>query len=246
MRGDDFMEYQGRVLRHELKYAINDLEYTYLKSKLKAMMDLDINVGESKEYHIRSLYFDDLTDSAFTEKVDGVFQRKKYRIRIYNKSDQLIRLELKEKFDSYVAKTSRIISRSFFDKILSKQLKLEDVKQDPFLLDFYLEMKMNLLEPKVIVDYIREPFAYFYGNVRVTFDKALKAAINTNDIFKASPLLASPKMEGTMILEVKYDDFLPAFIHAGLKISRHQHMALSKYTLCRELKNSLNWKERLL
>lgn len=240
------MEYAGRTLRHELKYAINDFEYVTLKSKIKTMMDLDENVGQAREYHIRSLYFDDFSDSSYNEKTSGDFRRKKYRIRIYNKSDELIRLELKEKFDSFIAKTSRVIDKNLYEKILQKKIAFSEVKHDPFLLDFYLEVKMNLLEPKVIVDYVREPFAYAYGNVRITFDKQLQVVINTNDIFKEHALVASPLMEGSMILEVKYDDYLPSFIHSGLKLARHQHMALSKYTICREYKNTLNWKERLL
>lgn len=240
------MEYQGRVLRHEIKYAISNLDYTYLRSRLAVLMGVDQNAGPRGDYQIRSVYFDDYEDSSFYEKMSGEFGRKKYRIRIYNNSDALIRLELKEKFDRYITKSSRVISRDLYQCIMGNKMNLALVKDDEFLLKFYLATKMVCLEPKVITDYTREPYIYPWGNVRITFDKNLRAATNTTDIFDRNAIYGAPLLPGSLIMEVKYDDYLPAFIHKGLRLVRHQHMALSKYTICREFKNSLNWKEKLL
>ena len=64
-----------------------------LKQKLKTIMDIDKNsYNEDNTYQIRSLYFDDPQNTAYYEKLDGVEYRKKYRIRIYNKYDNFIRL----------------------------------------------------------------------------------------------------------------------------------------------------------
>lgn len=240
------MEYRGKTIRNELKYAINDLEHNYLKNRLRKIMEFDENVNEEGEYHIRSLYFDDFSNSSYYQKEAGVFERAKTRIRIYNKSEDVIRLEKKEKFGEYISKTSRLIDKNLYYSILNDQVNINDFNKDEFLLEFYTQYKMNLLKPAVIVDYTREPFIYSIGNVRITFDKNLQAIINTNDIFSKSDIGVSPKIEGTMILEVKYDDYLPEFIRNQLNLSRHQLMALSKYTICRDLKNSLNWSEKVL
>lgn len=240
------MEYRGKTIRNELKYAINDLEYNYLKNRLNNIMKSDENVNEEGEYHIRSLYFDDFFNSSYYQKEAGEFERTKIRIRIYNKSDNVIRLEMKEKFGKYISKTSRLIDKHLYHSIINNQLNINDFKKDEFLLEFYIQYKMNNLRPVVIVDYIRKPFICSIGNVRITFDKNLHAIINTNDIFSKSDIAVSPKFEGTMILEVKYDDYLPEFIREQLNLSRHQIMALSKYTMCRDLKNSLNWSEIVL
>lgn len=241
-----FIEYQNRELRNELKYSINDLEYNYLKSRLKTIIDHDKNVNEKGEYHVRSLYFDDITNSSYNEKEYGVFQRKKYRIRIYNKNDDIIRLELKEKFGKYISKSSRKIDKDLYYGIIQNKINISNFKDDDFLLKFYLEIKMNNLRPAVIVDYVREPYIYKNGNVRITFDKKLQGVINTNDIFHTSPMVVSPKLDGNMILEVKYDDYLPEFIRRELRMSRHQIMAISKYTICRDLKNSIRWEEKII
>ena len=84
--------------RHELKFILNETEANILKYRLSLLMDVDKNsVNEDHTYFIRSLYFDDVYDTAYYEKVDGVEEREKYRIRIYNQDDSFIRLERKEK-----------------------------------------------------------------------------------------------------------------------------------------------------
>lgn len=151
--GDNLI-YQGRQLRNELKYAINNLEYSYIKSRLKTIMTPDENADENGEYHIRSLYFDDLTNSSYHEKEAGVLYRKKFRIRTYNKSDSIIRMELKEKFGKYISKTSSRISKDLYYEIFENELDISSFNSDMLLLKFYTEMKMNVLRPVVIVDYI--------------------------------------------------------------------------------------------
>jgi len=240
------VNYKGRELRHELKYYINELEYNYLNSRLKIITRTDENTDEKGEYHVRSLYFDDISNSSYNQKEGGVFQRKKYRIRIYNKSDRVILLEKKVKFDKYISKSNRLINLEFYNKIINNDLNIRDFMNDEFLLEFYTELKMNSLKPVVIVDYIREPYIYPSGNVRITFDKKLQTVINSYDIFDCSPVTISPIIGGGIILEVKYDDYLPEFIRRELRMERHQQMALSKYTICRDLKNNLNWREREL
>ena len=240
------MNYKGIELRHELKYYINELEYNYLNSRLKVITRIDENTDENGEYHVRSLYFDDISNSSYNQKEGGVFQRKKYRIRIYNKSDSVILLEKKEKFDKYISKSNRLINKVFYNKLINNDLNIKDFLKDEFLLEFYTEIKMNSLKPVVIVDYIREPYIYSSGNVRITFDKKLQTVINSYDIFDSSSVTTSPIIDGGIILEVKYDDYLPEFIRRELRMERHQQMALSKYTICRDFKNNLDWREREL
>jgi len=236
------VEYQGRALRHEIKYLISLEDYLILKSKLSHLMSLDDNAGLDQSYNIKSLYFDDLYSSAYRDKEDGVFRRKKYRIRIYNDSSQLIKLELKEKFDKYIGKTSRRISLDFYKKVIKNQLTHADVAGDDFLLKFYIEIRTRRLRPRIIVDYMREPFIHDKGNVRITFDHKLKTDLATKDLFShfGSPIGV---MTDQIILEVKYDDYLPSFIHNSLSIYQHQITSASKYVMCCQAERTLNWKE---
>ena len=67
-----------------------------------------VNAG----YMIRSLYFDDCYECAYEEKLAGVEARSKYRIRIYNYSDSIIKLECKHKEGQYIHKTSATLTRA--------------------------------------------------------------------------------------------------------------------------------------
>ena len=90
-------------LRHELKFYINPVEYQVLSRQLDRVLERDPNGDENNEYHIRSLYFDTIYNDALLDKLDGVKNRDKYRIRIYNFSDKFIRMECKTKVGSLIS-----------------------------------------------------------------------------------------------------------------------------------------------
>jgi len=239
------MKYKGRTLRHELKYMINQSDYIQLKSRLETILTLDKNAVSKGSYHIRSLYFDDQYNRAYHEKEDGVFARTKFRIRIYNFSDEIIRLEKKEKFDSYISKVSTTISKEMYHKILAGKLTHLDVIGDELLTEFYAQVKVNRLRPRIIVDYERIPFTHKHGNVRITFDKSLKTVLNNVDILRTDTQIYSVIGEEQMILEVKFDDYLPKYIREVLTLHHHQHMSASKFVMCCEADLEYNWKEHI-
>lgn len=83
--------------RHELKYLINEGEHAALACRMAPVFKLDKH-AQAGGYTIRSLYFDDYCNSAYEEKDAGILMRKKYRVRIYNGSDKVIKLERKKKY----------------------------------------------------------------------------------------------------------------------------------------------------
>ena len=80
-------------VRHELKYFINPAELQVLRERLRPAMRLDAHCRNGRPYLVRSLYFDDAYDQAYFDKVAGVQNRDKYRIRIYDHRDDVIFLE---------------------------------------------------------------------------------------------------------------------------------------------------------
>ena len=89
------MDYQGHRLRHEYKYYINSFVYHVLRERFRHVLGADPNMENEDGYIISSIYFDDLYGSAVNEKLAGVRFRKKYRIRLYNYQDDVIKLECK-------------------------------------------------------------------------------------------------------------------------------------------------------
>ena len=105
--------------RHELKYFINPAELDVLRARLRPVMRMDSHCRGGKPYIIRSLYFDDIYDTAWYEKESGVMNRDKYRIRIYRYSDAEIFLERKRKMGDLIQKSSVRITRRLADRLIA-------------------------------------------------------------------------------------------------------------------------------
>lgn len=226
---------KGLTFRHEIKYYINYKDYVVLRNALKASMSLDANAGDDGMYHIRSLYFDDMYETGVKQKIAGTDDRCKYRIRIYNFSDEVIRFEKKIKKGQYIAKQSIMLSHAEYDSIMAGDYEFLLEKGQSLAGEIYTKMKNDMLRPRVLVDYEREAYVYPFENVRITFDKNLKGGLTMSDIFDEHAPTMSMFDEGLMVLEVKFNKFLPGFIKCVLNsINAADRSAISKYVICRK------------
>ncbi len=219
--------------RHELKYYINMQGYHSLRTRLRGALMPDENAGPNGDYHVRSLYFDDIDNTALVTKIAGVDDREKFRVRIYNISDSNIRLERKIKRNTYILKHSCGISRDEYYRILKKDVGfLLNKRALPCGAVYYNTMNRGL-HPVKIVDYTREAYIHPVEDVRITFDKDLRMGTSL-DIFEQD-MLSIPMLEnGQMILEVKFNAFLPGFIRNLFYEIESMHCAVSKYAICRK------------
>ena len=219
-------------LRHELKYFIHPTEIAALRERLRPVLTLDSHC-RGGAYTIRSLYFDDVDDSAYYDKVAGVMHRDKYRIRIYRHSDEEIFIERKRKVGDGVQKSSTQITRRLCDQILSGDPRGLYRAQNPLLQDLYVQMRTRLLRPRVIVDYEREAWLHPAENVRITFDMHLRSGLSSIDLFNADLPMVRPLDNADEVLEVKFDNYLPDYISLLLRGIHAERSAVSKYVLCR-------------
>lgn len=232
------MSGKQKVFRHEWKYLISYPEAELLQRRLTPFLSLDQNAVNG-EYMIRSLYFDDMNDSAYREKIMGVDFRQKWRIRIYNCSDKRISLERKTKRGSYIYKESAPLTREEFQKILDGDHRFLLSRKENLCGEFYYECTTKLLRPKLIADYDRTPLVMDAGTVRITFDKNVRAAIGSFDIFDPG-LPTLPAIEpGKLVLEVKYTAFLPQVVKTLLPLDGQEFSAFSKYAECYEAAHHL-------
>ena len=208
-----------------------------MRGVLAPVMQLDPNGNENNEYHIRSLYFDTINDDALEEKIAGVGNRKKYRIRIYNFSDKVIKLECKSKYGDLISKQSVSIPRELAEQLIAGDPDGLQRMRHPLLHDVYREMRTRLLRPAVIVDYVREAYIHQAEEVRITFDKQVRTGLYSVDLFNPQiptyPVFDDP----VEILEVKFDEFLPSYLQSILSGITAQRSAVSKYTWCRRYEN---------
>ncbi len=222
-------------LRHELKFFISQEQYTLLSQHLRHVLQPDPNGDENNEYHIRSLYFDTVFNSAYFDKLDGVQDRNKYRIRIYNFSDRNIKLECKTKVGSLISKRSLSIPRDLAEQIIAGDTNELESTRSGLLSDVFREMTCNLLHPVVIVDYVREAYLHPVEEVRITFDKQLRTGMSSIDMFNPDIPTIAPFDNGEIILEVKYNRVMPPYIRDLLCTwcPGAVQSAISKYTWCR-------------
>ncbi|MDO5416489.1 MAG: polyphosphate polymerase domain-containing protein [Lachnospiraceae bacterium] len=232
--------------RNEWKYLISTSEKALLDLRLKPLVRLDPHAADGG-YMIRSLYFDDYWNSAYEEKEAGVLMRKKYRIRIYDCSDQVIKLERKKKFGSYIYKEDAPLTRKQVEQILDGDYGF--LLESPYSLcrEFYVECVSHVMRPRVIVDYEREPWILEEGTVRITFDSDVRAAVGGFHLFDSS-LPALPVLEpGKLVMEVKFTEFLPQLVRNLLPPQASEFTAVSKYVLCCEKTRYMNgfayWQE---
>lgn len=224
-----------KKFRHELKYYITENDYLTLRRRIATILKQDKHSIDQKGYLIRSLYFDNIHDHDLVHKNYGILRRKKFRIRIYNDSDKVIKLEKKSRQGEYILKDSAEITRDEYERLLKWDYEFlkEKGKENKIYKEFYHYLNSEYMRPRVIVDYIREAYIGTIGNVRITFDKELSVVINSTDLFNKENISQEVLQHPVMILEVKYDEFLPDYIRKLLQLDAHNRSAISKYVLCR-------------
>ena len=230
--------------RHELKHYINAADYAQIRARLRIVAKLDENAGEGGIYKVRSLYFDNYADKAVVEKLSGLSRREKFRLRYYNDNRSFIRLERKSKVNRQSFKESAVVTMEQCEALLTGDyycLKSAEPlltvncdcqkSAEPLLVEFYTKIRYQHLRPKSIVDYNREAYTYRAGNVRVTFDSNIRTSGSVKGFL--NPKLATIPAADAIIMEVKYDGFLPDIIRDIVKIGNRNQTEFSKYVVAR-------------
>ena len=218
--------------RHEWKHILTYSDMLVLRSRLSAVMQPDPHAVDGK-YMIRSLYFDNAEDKALREKIDGVNHREKFRIRYYNGDTSLIHLEKKSKRSGLGSKYSAILTAEEAQSIVDGHISwMPSAADRPLIQELYCKMRYQGLKPMTIVDYTREPFIYRPGNVRVTLDYDIRTGLRSTD-FLNTDCVTIPAGDAPILLEVKWDEYLPSIIRMIVQMPRRHVTAFSKYAQCR-------------
>ena len=207
------------------------MDMIILRQRLLAIMQRDLHAADGK-YEIRSLYFDNVRDKALREKTDGVNVREKFRIRYYNGDSSFIKLEKKSKINGLCLKESARLTKEETQAIIDGNVGWMKDSNESLIRELYIKMITQGLRPKTIVDYTREPFIFAPGNVRVTLDYNIRTGMLGTDFFNMS-CTTIPAGEDAIILEVKWDEFLPDIIRDIVQLKNGRAGAFSKYAACR-------------
>jgi hypothetical protein len=219
------------MYRNELKFFINAHQKNVMTNKLSKICRRDSFSDADGGYLVSSLYFDDYNQSAIFDKLNGVCDRKKFRVRVYNHQTNVIKLERKIKREHVTEKKHIQISKEEYNTLVRGDVSFLRHKEDIVAKDFYLYYQTKNLRPRVVVEYRREAFIYQYGDVRITFDYYLKAGVFQKELFSSGYMISALPPE-QIILEVKYTGYFPDVIRNLIQLDNLQWQSSSKYVKC--------------
>ena len=221
-------------MRRELKYPINAFDRELLRTRLALALERDENAGADGCYLVRSLYFDTPYDAALLEKIAGADMREKFRLRFYPGSANLsIALEKKVKARGLCGKEKAALTVDECRRIIAGDYSWMAGGGRELLAEFCAKARARLLRPKTIVEYRREAFVCRAGNTRVTIDSDIRSGIFA-DGFSRRDLPLVPVTDGLIVMEVKHDEFMPAFVADLLRMGDRRISTCSKYAMGRQ------------
>lgn len=203
--------------RKEIKFICSYSDSEILKAQLLPFCDYEC-------YDVKSLYFDTLNKKTFSEKEDGINNRKKYRIRTYSTTDKFY-FEIKKKNNSTTIKQKELIEKKLIEKIIKNNLTLDDVSENSLILNIF---NLNL-NPNVIVRYKREAFSYPVNNFRITLDYNIEKSYDFENFLTENIDTQAIEPFDKCIIEVKYNESIPFFFKKAFQNISTKKIAYSKH-----------------
>lgn len=228
-----------RVERTETKYLVTPVEYGDLMITLPKLLDPDPHNG-GFGYRVKSLYFDSFDDRDFYDKVDGLENRKKIRLRIYGNLEERVKLEIKIKENMFQAKDSMWIKREDAIRLQECDFACLDNYDDPLAEKLRRIMTWNNYRPVVLVDYLRKAFTGEVNNTRITLDSEIRSTELELDLFASPEWLVPIQMGHFAVLEIKSTGELPKYVKKYIEGYGRSSRAVSKYRESRWLMEELN------
>ena len=216
--------------RQEKKYKIAFAEKELLIRRLSAALQVDPHALPQGRYSVRTLYLDDVNDSAMQDTVTGAPEKIKYRIRMYNGDPSYIRLEKKVKQYGGGFKVGEVITQAECQRILAEDYAFLRESDSAFLQECYAVSVGGGLRPKLIVQYDRYAFVCPQDDVRITIDTDIRVCRIPHAFFDAQDLGTSVMPNRECILEIKYNHFLPDYVPLLVGIQNRPLTAMSKFS----------------
>lgn len=217
------------VHRSEKKYFLSPNDYTTLSTLLSALVPRDPHCGSDHTYRIRSLYFDTINHVDYFAKEDGLYQRQKIRLRRYGPSSSYIKLEMKNKFGAITVKESLTLSREDAQSLIDGDPHCLLNYTSATAKKLYHEFMTKPLRPSCMIDYDREAFILSAHHIRINFDTNISGSTTAFDFFDDTINLCPIAPRQELLLEVKFNEYLPDYIVDLLAAIPLQNTSFSKY-----------------
>lgn len=230
-------------MRYEFKYIVPNHFINPIRDYIKPFVELDGFVANQQEFHytVRSVYFDTPGFDFYYEKVEGIKNRKKVRLRGYDQNgpEDLVFLEIKRKYDVPIVKYRSPLKFGHALEIfhehnlngyaIEKFSSMEGYENSK---RFFYQVFSKNLRPVVLVVYEREPYqSKFDSTVRITFDKNLRGQgyPALENLYKENELLSA--LDNKFIMEVKFNNTFPGWMNPVISKFGLRRQSASKYVM---------------
>lgn len=229
------------TFRKEVKYVIPLCKVLSIKECLDYILLRDDYCSDGI-YSVRSLYFDTVNNIDFAEKLAGVSERKKIRIRIYNGDASLCKLELKEKKGDSQHKQSFLLTEDDAEMLIMCNYRVlkKYFEQAKASVKVYSIMEQGHYRPAVMIEYDRLAYKYPLYDTRITLDTNIKSTESNLNIFD-SQINYLPILSEMAVLEIKYNGKLMGFLSDVLTQFHLTQSAYSKYCAGRKVYTEFNY-----
>jgi len=227
-------------MRFEYKYIVHESLMDKLRQTIMPFVRADrySEAGGKGQYIVRSIYFDTPKFDYFFEKIDGIRDRKKIRMRGYNDdgNDPTVFLEIKRKFNIPIVKERVSLPFSEAIRIFENLHRGNIHNHNGYAAEarrFFYHLMASRLLPVITVIYEREAyFDRFDGTVRLTFDKNLRsnAFPSLDELFGEGGAIRS--LDRHFILEVKFNKAFPQWLMPVQSAFGLVKQSASKYCIC--------------
>lgn len=218
--------------RFEFKYLLNPRVRTLLEQELRDFMEIDPFCRDrpTQSYLVRSLYFDAPAFSDYYEKIDGLLNREKFRLRTYDDGTAPCYLEIKGRRNHYSYKY-----RSPLDAGLRRMIEYRRWSAlatapgaSPVCERFAAMACRRNLQPQVVVEYVRRPYVGRRDyRFRATFDHDIRGFRSV--VLDRGHAPAAAVLRGLTVLEIKFEHALPVWFQRLIGSYELQRLSISKY-----------------
>lgn len=220
--------------RYEFKYVLQRTLRESFEAELQYFMELDpfVRDAEGHCYAVRSLYYEDPQHTAFYDKIDGLRDRYKFRLRTYCRQPETatpVFIEKKGRCNNRVFKHRLALGSSMIFPVGAEtgELPIPD-PANPVAESFVFDRFRKEISPLALIDYYRRPYISRYDHeFRVTFDEDLRA-IETDRLFPGPAVCQRRLLIGYTVMEVKFDRTVPAWFHRLIQSYELRRYPLSK------------------
>lgn len=213
-------------MRREIKYKLDLYEASSLEKVLDKVLSKDSNADSNGEYVVKTIYFENYLGEITNDKKRKINNISKYRIRMYQNDSKSIFLERKTNCSGIIKKESEKISKNYVDKLLKGDLYHVSDSESLLKTSLYLQMILKHLRPFIIIEYNRKAYVDEMSNTRITLDRNIKSTLDCESFFANS---YNESIDNYVILEVKYERFVPSFIKDLLKALDKNQISNSKF-----------------